>query len=217
MPPTNQRHSRFGRRNREINITFDPGDFKPVTPYSDDLKDEYQEAQQTLLELRQKEELIRRKAEHLEEISHKEEDFAHGRSVLINQIEDYLDLLDEEANESERIGRECVSTHQRFLHHLHTIQSLHPEASDRRNLSQELDRALQYIEAAEEDINEAMPLLNHISKGKSSSTPVRKVVHEEDEAPLPADFSYWLKAGFAFTLPLMMLIVALAIAMFYLN
>ncbi|MDF1813357.1 MAG: hypothetical protein P1V20_14255 [Verrucomicrobiales bacterium] len=216
MPPVNKHQSGYGSGKRDIDITFDPGDFKPVTPYSEDLKDEYQEAQQALEELRHREELIRRRAEQLEEITGKEELFTKGRSELISQIEDYLDLLEKESAESNRIARECAGAHQRFHHHLNTIRKLRPEASDRQELNMELDHALRHIEAAEDEVSRTMPLIDLISQRKKGghTSPKRKKSERFTEQ---GDFFYWLKAGFAFTLPIMMLIVALCIAMFYLN
>ena len=47
---------------QDLQIQFDPKQFQAVTPYSDDLDDEYQQAQDQLRQLRQQEEQIKRQA-----------------------------------------------------------------------------------------------------------------------------------------------------------
>ena len=46
----------------DFDLQFDPKQFQALTPYSDDLDDEYQQAQDQLRQLRQQEEQIKRQA-----------------------------------------------------------------------------------------------------------------------------------------------------------
>lgn len=187
----------------DLDIQFDPKQFEAVTPYSEDLEDEYQAAQDRLKELRQQEEQIRRQAEELEELSRKEEQFKEGRADVTEQLSRYLAMLDREATEAQRLAEDCGEAHERLESHLATIQRLKPESWSRAERKSELARAISHIESAEDEIENLLPLIESFGgskKGifnKPKSTPSR----------LPSfagngDFLYWVKSGFAFSLPL---------------
>ncbi len=219
--PSHSNQSSYGKsaqtpRTPGIDITFEPGEFRPITPYSEDLMGEYEEAQHALKALRQKEEIIRRKAEQLEEITQKESAFTQSRSEIIDLIKEYLDLLDREATDARHIAAQCTNAQQRFHHHLKTLQNLRPEAADRNDLKLALDQAIRHIQAAKNDVTEAQPLIDHLSRKRGPKASLRE--EETDSAmAFPRDFHFWLKAGFAFTLPLMMLIIVFTMATIYLK
>lgn len=221
MPKSTYYH---GDESRDLELRFDLSDLEPVTPYSDELKDEYAEAKSALEHLKHREEIIRRRAEELEEITTKEERFSEGQRALIEQIEGQLDLLDREAADAAHLAEQCLKAKKRFVHHLAVIQSLRPGSSDRNELRLELDHALRQINAAEEDVAESQPLIDRINR-RSHQKPFLNDVEKNTTSPTDtksaypqnADFLYWLKAGLAFMLPLMTLIIALAFIMFFLK
>jgi DNA repair exonuclease SbcCD ATPase subunit len=183
----------------DLEIHFDPKQFEAVTPYSDDLNEEYQQAQDQLKELREQEERIRRQAEELEELTQKEEAFQQGRGEVTEQLNRLLSTLDHEATEAQRLAEDCGAAHEKLEGHLASINSLHPESWSRADRKAELARALSYIEAAEDEIDLAQPLVNGIGKKGlfSSKAPARSGVPYQQ-----GNFLYWLKSGFAFSLPL---------------
>ena len=183
----------------DLEIQFDPQQFEAVTPYTADLNDEYQQAQDQLEQLRQKEEQIRRQAEELEELTRQEEQFKEGRADVTQQLQDYLTILDQEATQAQRLAEECGSAHERLESHLASIQALSPESWSRADRKAELTRALNYIEAAEDEIENAKPIVNGFGKkgflqGKLSASRLTPNTQ--------GDFAYWLKSGFAFSLPI---------------
>lgn len=204
MPPRDSSDSY-----KRFEITFNPRDFEPVTPYSEELKDEYEETKHALEVLRQKEEVIRRRAEELELITQKEETFVRGRKELLQQIEDYLEILEREAIEANRIASECGAAQQCFHHHLTTLRNLRPEAKDKEKLKNELEHALRQIKAAEEDVAGVEPLIEHIAGRRNR----RPEAASRNSGGREIDFIYWLKAGLIFTLPL--LAVAIIVASFF--
>src|SRR6056300_1642572 len=96
----------------DLEIQFDPQQFEAVTPYTNDLNDEYQQAQDQLEHLRQQEEQIRRQAEELEELTRQEEHFKEGRTDITQQLQNYLSVLDEKAIQAQRLAEECSSAHE---------------------------------------------------------------------------------------------------------
>ena len=183
----------------DLEIQFDPQQFEAVTPYTNDLNDEYQQAQDQLEHLRQQEEQIRRQAEELEELTRQEEHFKEGRADVTQQLQNYLSVLDEEATQAQRLAEECGSAHERLESHLASIQSLNSESWSRADRKAGLTRALNYIEAAEKEIDNAKPIVNGFGK--------RGFLKGNLSGPqftpnTQGNFSYWLKSGFAFSLPI---------------
>ena len=199
----------------DLDIQFDPQQFEAVTPYSADLNDEYQQAQDQLRQLRQQEEQIRRQAEELEELTQKEEQFKSGRVEVSEQLHKYLSILDREATEAQRLAEDCGAAHEKLEAHLNNIQALHPESWSRADRKAELARALGYIESAEDEIDEVLPLVESFgkqgffkSKTPSFSMPISSPVTQ-------GSFLYWMKSGLAFSLPLVgFAVVAFLIATF---
>jgi DNA repair exonuclease SbcCD ATPase subunit len=186
----------------DLKIQFDPKQFQAVTPYSEDLDDEYQQAQDQLRALRQQEEQIKRQTAELEELTKKEQQFKSGRIEVCEELSRYLSVLDREATEARRIAEDCANAHERLESHLANINSLRPEMWSRADRKAELARAISYIEAAEDEIDNALPMINGFTrkpglfKGKTAVRPASPM-HSVSQG----DFTYWLKSGFAFSLP----------------
>lgn len=207
-------HSSEGSNRFEIRV--DCGDLRPVTPYTEELRDEYEEAQRALEDLKKREEEIRKKAEELEEITRKEEAFSQGRYTLIEQLEEYLDILEREEAQARDLAKRCGETHQRFQHHLGVIEELCPDAIDRHNLKLELDAALRQLGAAEQEVSDAMPLMEFISGRKNRKPPAAKQSGSTSRTNR-ADLSYWLKAGLVFSIPILIFIAIVAFIAIYLK
>lgn len=189
----------------DLDIQFDPQQFEAVTPYSDDLNDEYQQAQDQLRQLRQQEEQIKRQAAELEELTKKEEQFKEGRVDVTEDISRYLSILDRESIEAQRVAEECAASHERLEGHLSNINALHPESWSRADRKAELASALSCIESAEDEIDNLMPLVNSLGAKKSSGGGILKMGSPSmrlTSATHQGNFLYWLRSGFAFSLPL---------------
>lgn len=188
--------------NDKLDIHFDPKEFAPVTPYSDDLHDEYEAAQEQLRQLRQQEEQLQRQAAELEELSQKEDQFRNGREDIRERLGEYLTLLEHEKIEAERLAAECADAHERFESHLASINALCPETWSRADRKAELARAISYIDSAEDEIEKQLPLIDSFS-GKKRTFFSRKPARQESSGGSDRDFLYWLKSGFAFSIPVL--------------
>lgn len=204
MPATAEIHPFFLDEDDkdDLNIQFDPKVFQAVTPYSEDLDDEYQQAQDQLRALRQQEEQIRRQAAELEELTKKEQQFKSGRIEVCEELNRYLSVLDREATEARRVAEDCATAHERLESHLANINALRPEMWSRADRKAELARAISYIEAAEDEVDNVLPMINGFGKKPGlfkTKTTVRPASAMQSMAR--GDFTYWLKSGFAFSLP----------------
>ncbi len=187
----------------DLEIQFDPKQFEAVTPYTEDLNDEYQHAQDQLRQLRQQEEQIKRQAAELEELTQKEDQFKTGRAEVCEDLTSYLAILERESNEAQRIVEDCAAAQERLDLHLSNINALRPETWSRADRKAELARALSYVEAAEDEIDSVSPLIDGFGKRgglfkmKASTPKLSQAAGGQSEQP----FSYWVKSGLAFSLP----------------
>lgn len=182
-------------------IQFDPDELSPVTPYSDDLHNEYEAAQEQLRALKEQEEQLQRQAAELEELTRREEEFAEGRERLQDELQRHLSLLDREQETAEQLATRCAQAHHSLESQLAGIAALDPEKWNRADRKTELTRALGCVSAAEEAIEEQLPLLESFGDRK-------KRFAKKSWAPAigggeEKSFFYWLKSGLAFSLPLL--------------
>ncbi len=201
-----------------------PSDYHPAEPelelrhesdsdaraHVERLDSQVQRAQEQLLLLRRQQEVIERQKRELEDLSRKQAELDRGRSEMTEYLTRAIVTLEREAHEAEkrveqlRIGRET------FLRHLDELEALEPCKWENEMLPKELNRALGILEAARVDYERLSARINLSSE------------HEvlDPHEPLPAeaghDFMVWLKRGFAFTLPLILLGLV-ALALFYLK
>ncbi len=204
---------------RDIDIQFDQNQFEAVTPYSEDLNDEYEKAQEQLRKLREQEEQIRQQAEELEELSRQEDEFHAGCEDVTRKLELYVALLDREANEAQKLAEECAQVHEKFESHLANLNMLRPETWNRADRKSELARALNQVDSAEGAIDRHHDLLETVGATKRSG--VGKIFGGGAPKVAPAStgfsgngsFGYWMKSGLAFSLPLI-LIAGIAYALF---
>lgn len=194
---------------QDLDIRFDANQFEPVTPYTNDLNEEYEQAQEQLRQLRHQEEQVQQQAEELAELTRREEEFTTGREDVSRKLENYLSQLGREATEAQRIAAECVEAQERFESHLNNINMLRPESWSRADRKAELARALGYIDSADNAIENTMPLIESLGIGKRSgwralfkSRASGSKSLSSDAIRGDADFFYWLKSGLAFSLPL---------------
>ncbi len=208
MSAATEIHPMFLVEDDDLDIRFEPNQFEPVTPYTNDLNDEYEQAQEQLRQLKQQEEQLQQQAEELEELTRQEEEFTAGREDISRKLENYLSQFSREATEAQRIANECIDAQERFESHLNNINMLRPESWSRADRKTELARALGYIDSADNAIENTMPLIEVIGAGKKSV--FRGVFGMQGGAKITAsdaiqgrgDFLYWLKSGIAFSLPL---------------
>lgn len=172
----------------------------------EDYEARLQRTQEELLQLRHQARLVERRKEELEEISRKERELARGRVELHEKINRALVTLERESVETRRRLEELLQARQDLGHHSREVAALRQEPAAGENVQAFLDEGLEVITAARLDYERVAVLLE---------PPVRAAGAAASPAPrpsggalLPVGFRYWLRAGFAFTLPMILLGVA---------
>lgn len=215
------------RDSSDVLIQFDENAFESVNAYQEDFEDQVNVAQEQLAELRAKQEQLENQKRELEELQERKREFTEGRGRLVEDLSHYVAMLEHEAGDAQKRAEKCLDMKDSFDHHLLVLKSLRPEQWSRLDLAEELGRAIDNIEEAEEELDAAQPFINSIKVGgqptraggifhrsKSGSAQVGSM--STPSAAAPQDFNYWFKSGLAFTLPLMIVggIVGLLMMLF---
>lgn len=172
---------------------------------------------QELDRLRARQDELERERRALEEMRRKQEAFDAGRRELKDRLNESLVRLEKERLQTERLGQLLEETRRLFRERLDEVSALNEEEWADDRLLEELNRALVLLDNVRSDYNKAMAKIEAIhplAPGAASPSASALSFPEADGGSGVAGqgFGYWFRAGLAFTLPLMALLVVLALA-----
>lgn len=173
---------------------------------TDDPFVELKQKQESLLRIRQELERTQRETEELEIRKNKEVRFSHGRREICERLSRSLAKLDRELYNSQKAIEEISATRESFQRHLDALCDIHPELWHRSELDVELDQAIGAVEDAEEEYSKSIRRLAAVIPMRENASGLGGL----STGSLPTDFKGWLLLGLAFTLP--MIITALLVA-----
>lgn len=166
------------------------------------LENQVQKAQEALLSLKRQQEQIERQKRELEELSRRQEQLQVGKSEMLDKFTRAIVVLERETYEAKKRVELLESIHDSFVQHADALDAVNPKAWEGLDINKELTRALSAVDDARAEYNNNLP---RISPESDSSDPVAAATmgyqHEYVGEP-EKDFNYWLRSGFAFTLPL---------------
>ena len=214
-------------------VDSDDDELVILSPLSDEFDEKVQEAQEQLLHLRHQQELLEKQKAELEELKRKREKFVRGRAEATERLTKATSMLEREIFESQKRLEQFGATRDAFERHLEILDSIDPEDWSRDEMRNELSRALGAIDDAREEYTSEMArvstmigksapvqiaiapepievLADEDGDEKNPIAAVAAAQAEKENADATAltpregrDFIYWLKCGFAFTLPLL--------------
>lgn len=185
-----------------------PGAIAMEAEKADAFDQELANAQEQLRALREKEVEIEKQRDELKQLSMKQERFGTGRRDIVNKLSRSIIAIERSLNEKEKQMEQMLAARDAFMQHLDILKELRPENWSRAHLSEELDRSLALIDGADVDFSMAsrkIALLRGEDEGEAGAGPAGRQAHATAMRENERDFMYWLRAGFAFTLPLMVL------------
>lgn len=163
---------------------------------------------QELDRLRARQEELEQERRTLEELRQKHEAFDAGRRELKDRLNESLVRMAKEQMEAERLAQLLDETRRMFRTRLEEVTALSAEGWEDDHLLDELNKALVLLENIRADYNKALAKIDAIQPAAA-----RGFADAPGAGPRGrTDFSYWLRAGLAFTLPLMVLLVFLLVA-----
>ena len=162
----------------------------------------------------QKEELERARGE-LEELRRRHDEFQRGRQEMVEALNRGLIVLEHELVEAQRKADLVARTRETFKEQLAQVEVLTDAHWTPENLKSELSKSLATIETARMEFNRACLRIDAL-QGKTPEnlppTPLEQMI-----APPSAlerlSLGRALKLGFAFTLPLLVIVLILVVAL----
>lgn len=171
---------------------------------------------QELDRLRARQEELEKERRTLEEMRKKQEAFDAGRRELKSRLDESLARMEKDQFQAERLAQLLDETRHVFRDRLDEVSALSEEQWTDENLLDELNKALALLENVRSDYNKALAKIEAIHpQAPAGSAPARPLTFAGAPGMAPEraqGFGVWLRAGLAFTLPLMALIVVLWLA-----
>ena len=167
---------------------------------TEQLDAQVQHAQEQLLALKRQQDLIEKQKRELEDMSRRQELLQRGKAEMVEKFTSVSVVLDRELFEAQKRVEQLREIQDAFAQHYHVLESIHPRHWEGADINQELSKALSAVEDARAEFHKALPRIQ-------VDAPEGAYPGEEVADTGGHDFLYWLKIGFAFTLPLLILVL----------
>lgn len=174
----------------------------------EELDNRVQQAQEQLLVLKRQQDTIEKQKRELEELSRRQGEFEQGKMEMVEKLTRSLVVLEREVFETQRRTEQFQGIETSFRGHLQILESLNPKTWSKTEVQKELSRALSCVDDARSEFSKCRSKFDTIEADAGSNVEFGEEIETEH------DFVYWLKSGFAFTLPLVVLgVLALILLM----
>ena len=177
------------------------------------LDTQVQKAHEQLLSLKRQQESIEKQKRELEEMSRRQEQLHAGRSEMVDRFTRAAVVLEREIYDAQRRVEQLQAINESFTQHHQYIESISPKNWEGLDINKELAKALGAVDDARAEYNKSLPKIspeNDASRGDPMAASAGFQI-DYNAGSSEKDFVYWLKAGFAFTLPLLALGIVLVI------
>jgi hypothetical protein len=164
--------------------------------------------------LRRRQEELEKEKEELQNLTRKQQGYERTKRELIERLERGIILAEKEQAQATRMSELLAETRSRFKETLAEIRGIKEDEWAEEEFQSELDRASVIVDNAAKTYRKALAQIDAASGG--GSVVGKNVVEPFEEAPreaaLPRSFSFWLKAGLAASLPLIVVLIVFFIA-----
>ena len=178
-------------------------------------------AMEELEKLRKRQEDLDLQRKDLEDLRKRQEDYQRGKREMSDRLNQSLVTLEKEELQASRLAELLSATRKRFKAMLNDVQSIDEETWPEEAIRDELNKAATLVDDVRMEYNKAVAKIDAVS-GDAKTPPSaaahpavifeesRRVVEETEKG-----FGYWLKVGLAITLPLIVVLVLLAMVLFF--
>ncbi len=168
------------------------------------LDSQVQKAQEQLYSLKRQQEQIEKQKRELEALSRRQEQLQVGRADMLEKFTRAIVVLDRETYDAQKRVEQLQAIHDSFTQHQEYLDSINPKGWEGLDMNKELSKALSSVDDARAEYSKALPKISPESDTDGSDPVAASAGFQLDyrHAESERDFMYWLKAGFAFTLPL---------------
>jgi DNA repair exonuclease SbcCD ATPase subunit len=178
------------------------------------LDNQVQKAQEQLVALKRQQEQIERQKRELEELSRRQEQLGIGRQEMLEKFTRAIVVLERETYEAQKRVELLQGLQESFNSHVSVLEMINPKSWDGLDINKELNKALSAVDDSRAEYAKSIPKIAPESSNESGGDPVASSAGFQLDyggGGDPKDFTYWLKAGFAFTLPLIGIAIILIV------
>ena len=169
------------------------------------LDSQVQKAQEQLVLLRRQQEQIEKQKRELEELSRRQELLQQGKGEMVEKLTRALVVVERETHEAQKRVEQLQAVNDSYIQHLTTLESINPKTWDNLDINKELNRSLSAVDDARAEYARSVPKIKQNEGEASESSTTAELYASGFGQTQEKDFLYWLKSGFAFTLPLLIL------------
>lgn len=181
------------------------------------LDTQVQRAQEQLLQLKRQQEQIEKQKRELEELSRKQEDLEKGRADMIEKLTRSLVVIERETYETEKRVEQLRMTNATFAQHLDSLERINPKSWSNLDLHKELSKALSAVDDARAEYTKSLTKINAKADTEVINPSALAVENRFDTTAGDESFMVWLKRGFAFTLPIVILGLCALVAVYFMR
>lgn len=187
-----------------------PADYdKEADPYLDldedapgELGEKVQQVRAELESLKQKQEEIEKEKQRLEELKRRQDELDTGRAEMLDRLTRSLVVVQREVEETQKRLEQLHTIYNSFTQHLRHLESINSKMWGSNELPRELSKAISAVEDARAEYTKAQAKISP----EAPAEPLGQASLDADYAMYEErGFAYWLKSGFAFTLPIQIL------------
>ena len=199
------------RSRREDFLDLDEEPTSTPAPSAEQIGDQVAQAQERLLALKRQAEQLEREKAKLEELSRRQEQFDSGRAEMVDKFTGSLVQIQRETDETLKRLEILKNVQSTFSTYLEELEAINPKEWEAEDLTKELSKAIGSVEDARSVYTKA--------QAQIAIEPLAgPTIAEAESSDGGQGFSYWLMAGFAFTLPLVIVgLIALVLLFLSLN
>ena len=169
------------------------------------LDEKVQQAEQQEQSLKRQLETIEKQKREFAELSRRQEALTVGRNELAEKLTRALVSIEREMMEASKRLEMLQSMDTSFHQHLDSIEAINPKLWDESDISKELTRAMAAVDDARGEYSRSFPRVSALAE-QAAGAPASASGYAADYAAGDGkDFIGWLKIGFAFSLPLIVL------------
>jgi hypothetical protein len=175
------------------------------------LDEKVQQAEQQEQSLKRQLEAIEKQKREFSELSRRQEAMLGSRNDLAEKLDRAIKVIERETIEAGKRLEMLQSVDTAFREHLENIGSINPKLWSETEIGAELARAVAAVDDARGEYNRSYPRVTAIPE--QGGAPAGESGHvSEYSSGDDKDFIGWLKIGFAFSLPLIVLgLIALVV------
>lgn len=181
--------------------------------HRDEVESQVAASAQELDRLRMRQEELERERRELEALRKKQEDYERGRKEILNRLQQSLISMEKEQLKSERMVELLQETRRSFKSMVAEIEGIREDRWSDDSVADELGQALVVVEECRMQYNKALARIDTVTAESGPGERTGPWLPAGDGSdPVWPGFRYWLKAGLALSLPLLVVILALAAA-----